>query len=110
MNTKFVSDNLKSKDREELKLIINSLKQNPIKDNIKADFLRKFTLAMIDTFRKEKLYNPEVNDVNINIPEKINLNKVDIPKKIDIPFELFLKAPNKITLPKELLEETPKKY
>ena len=37
------------------------------------------------------------------------LNLSEVPTKVDVPFELFLKAPNKINIPKKLLEEAPDK-
>lgn len=115
MSIKFITDNFKSNDLNELNSIINSLKINPIKNDRKADFLRRFTLAVINTFKAEKTYSPEIHDVKIdagNIHAEPNIKRLNIigpPKKLDVPFELFLRAPRKITLPKELLEEAPDK-
>src|SRR3989344_3980588 len=115
MSIKFITDNFKSSDINELNSIINSLKLNPIKNNKQADFLRRFTLAMINTFKSEKTYSPEIHDIKIDtekIPIKQNIQRLNLPeapKKLDVPFELFLRAPNKIILPKELLVEAPDK-
>ena len=119
MTIKFISDTLRINDREEIQKILDSLKQKPVKLNTNASFLRKFTLAVIDTFRKEGVHHPEIHDINIDLPEKIsvqpkvplklNLDLMQVPKKIDIPFDLYLKAPEKINIPKELIEKAPEK-
>ena len=115
MSIKFITDNFKSNDINELNSIINSLKLNPVKADRKADFLRRFTLSIINTFKAEKTFSPEIHEVKIDtekIPARQNmqrLNLSEVPTKVDVPFELFLKAPNKINIPKKLLEEAPDK-
>ncbi len=115
MTIKFIFDpNDLSKDREQIEEILESLKQRPIELNTRSNFLRKFTLASIDVFKKK--YHPELGSLRINyernlelkVPEKLELD-IEIPKKVDVPVELFLQAPSKFEIPKELLENAPTK-
>ncbi|MEK6932539.1 MAG: hypothetical protein AABW56_01965 [Nanoarchaeota archaeon] len=107
MSIKFINYEERNENVKELKEILFNLHTNPIKNDIKADFLRKFTLAAIDTFRK-KSYSPEIKNININVPERLDV-QAQTPKKVDLPLELFLKAPRKIDISEELLEEAPDK-
>ncbi len=112
MSIKFLTDDIRIKDREELQNIVKNLKEHPVKADPRAYLLRRFTLAAIDTFRTEKHYTPEIHDINIStqkIPIKqMPNNLIPAPDKIDVPLDLFLNAPEKIDVPEELLEEAPK--
>lgn len=118
MSIKFILDNVKSNDLMEIQNIIKSLREKPIKNNQNAEFLKRFTLSMIDTFRKDKKqYRPEIKDIKIEVPEKfvlqpkipeklkLDLDLLNIPKKVDIPLELFLNAPRKVNV--KIIEEAP---
>ena len=120
MNTKFILDkNLRDEDLYEIKNILDSIKVNPPLFNQRANFLKTFTLAAINTFRKD--YHPQIKDIKIDVhelkpipfpaPEKIKLSidLFDAPNKIDMPLDLFLNAPDKLDIPRELLMNAPRK-
>jgi len=107
MSIKFINYQERNENVRELKEILSNLHTNPIKNDIRADFLRKFTLAVIDTFKK-KSYSPEIKHIDINVPERLDV-QAQLPKRVDLPLELFLKAPRKIDIPEELLEEAPQR-
>ena len=123
MSIKFILDNsIRTKEQEELKRIIDNLKKKPIIINRKTEFLKKLTLAAINTFKeKQEYYHPEIKEIKIEVPEKISLqpripeklnlplNLVEIPKKIKIPLQLYLEAPEKYNIPRELLESAPER-
>ena len=93
MKTKFLIDNLKEKERQEIKKILESLKYKPYKVNHKAIFLRKFILALLHTLNKDyqKEYVKEIElprELEIKIPEKINLTKIIIPEKLKLNIEI----------------------
>jgi len=118
MSLKFILDNTAlSKNRNELQNILESLKQKPVPRDFKADFLRRFIIASINTFREktpeiyhqsQESYHPEIKEIKIHPPEKISV-KIKIPEKLRLPLHQFLNTPRKINIPRELMEEAPDK-
>ncbi len=110
MSIKFILDNNAiSKNREELQHIIDSLKEKSVPTDRKADFLRKFMLASINTFKKEYKYHPQIKEIKIEAPQRRVISLKNPPPKLDLSLQQFLHAPSKIKIPEELLESAPEK-
>ena len=95
MTTKFLIDNLKEKERQEIKKILESLKVNPYKVDHKAIFLRNFMLSILHSLNKDYKKEDFVKEVKeIEVPRKIEIKipKIVIPEKLNLSIEI----PNKL--------------
>jgi len=106
MTIEFLLDNVSDKDKKEIKNIIRALKNRKTRHISKeALFLRKFILALMKQYSRQKPKRHESPQLKVSIP-RIMQQQVEAPSPLGI-YDEFTEAPKPLMFEEQLPHEAP---